>query len=415
MFGLPLSTDVTVWLFLTTLLIVPCVGLLVGSFLNVVIDRGLSGRSVVYPPSACEGCGRRLGPLELIPVVSWVIQGGKCRGCGMRLSVQYPVVETLSGVLAWVFAWRTALAGWPSVYDLTPEGVIGFVLGFAVLAACFAAAVVDLRSMELPDHLVLGVAGLASLLLLVFTAMHVGEMRAQIALASALTAVGALAWLDVLGSGLQRLFRPRVHASAADYPLAVVVAALVAVPALVVGAPFATLPFVLAAVFAGTYVLGAWLMRQPVAPHVALSLSRLELPAVVVVLAAVVWACVDGQWQGALFWACGALGAASMALGLLWWLALLDSARARRLAEIDAQLEGDPVVVGFGDVKFVFPLVALLVAVRGLDGGADMLLWLVPVNIVMAVVLSALKVKKLPFGPLLFTAAVLSLALPLNF
>ena len=56
-------------------------GLLIGSFLTVVVDRVPQGGSVVAPPSRCGSCGLRLGPLDLVPVLSWAALRGKCRQC----------------------------------------------------------------------------------------------------------------------------------------------------------------------------------------------------------------------------------------------------------------------------------------------------------------------------------------------
>jgi len=74
-------------------------GLCIGSFLNVVIDRLPAGRSLVSPPSHCETCGRRLTPPELIPLLSFLIQKGRCRGCGAPIPRRLPVVEALTGCL----------------------------------------------------------------------------------------------------------------------------------------------------------------------------------------------------------------------------------------------------------------------------------------------------------------------------
>jgi leader peptidase (prepilin peptidase)/N-methyltransferase len=74
-------------------------GLLVGSFVNVVIYRVPRGESVVFPPSRCTACGHRIGPLENIPVVSWLALGGRCSSCKARISVRYPLVELVVGAL----------------------------------------------------------------------------------------------------------------------------------------------------------------------------------------------------------------------------------------------------------------------------------------------------------------------------
>lgn len=74
-------------------------GLCVGSFCNVLIYRLPKEEDFVRTPSHCMGCGHALKWYELVPVVSWLVQGGKCRACGVKLSAQYPVVEAVNGVM----------------------------------------------------------------------------------------------------------------------------------------------------------------------------------------------------------------------------------------------------------------------------------------------------------------------------
>ena len=74
-------------------------GLVLGSFYNVVGLRIPKGESIVNPPSHCTSCDRRLTAVELIPVLSYVIQGGKCRGCGVKVSPIYCVTEILTAAL----------------------------------------------------------------------------------------------------------------------------------------------------------------------------------------------------------------------------------------------------------------------------------------------------------------------------
>ncbi len=81
-----------------TALLVFIFGLFVGSFLNVCIYRIYRKQSIVFPPSRCPDCGKRLGVSELVPVFSWLFQGGRCRGCHERISWRYPVVELATGV-----------------------------------------------------------------------------------------------------------------------------------------------------------------------------------------------------------------------------------------------------------------------------------------------------------------------------
>ncbi|PIQ70141.1 MAG: prepilin peptidase [Candidatus Tagabacteria bacterium CG_4_8_14_3_um_filter_41_8] len=74
-------------------------GAIIGSFLNVVIKRYNTGESIIYSDSRCLACGKKLSWSELIPICSFLLQKGKCRGCHSKISRQYPLVEFLTGLL----------------------------------------------------------------------------------------------------------------------------------------------------------------------------------------------------------------------------------------------------------------------------------------------------------------------------
>ena len=74
-------------------------GLLVGSFSNVCIYRMPRQESVVFPASHCTACGSPVRPYDNIPVVSYLLLGGKCRSCGVKISPIYPAVESAIGLL----------------------------------------------------------------------------------------------------------------------------------------------------------------------------------------------------------------------------------------------------------------------------------------------------------------------------
>ncbi|MCX7846190.1 MAG: prepilin peptidase [Dictyoglomaceae bacterium] len=74
-------------------------GASIGSFLNVLIYRLPRGESVIFPPSHCPKCNRRLGIWDLIPVISYIILRGKCRYCGESISIRYLLVEILLGMI----------------------------------------------------------------------------------------------------------------------------------------------------------------------------------------------------------------------------------------------------------------------------------------------------------------------------
>ena len=81
------------------LVLIGLLGLLIGSFLNVVIYRLPRGESLNRPASRCPGCGKPVKPYDNIPVVSWLILRGRCRSCGARISARYPLVEALTAAV----------------------------------------------------------------------------------------------------------------------------------------------------------------------------------------------------------------------------------------------------------------------------------------------------------------------------
>ncbi|MBI3384972.1 prepilin peptidase [Candidatus Gottesmanbacteria bacterium] len=90
------------------------IGVCIGSFFNVVIDRWPKGKSIVKKRSHCEFCKRQLAPLDLIPIVSFLFLRGKCRYCHKKLSWQYPLVELATGFsLVLTFFLLRHISFWP--------------------------------------------------------------------------------------------------------------------------------------------------------------------------------------------------------------------------------------------------------------------------------------------------------------
>lgn len=75
------------------------IGLVFGSFLNVCIFRIPRGESVSYPPSHCMKCGTKIKAYDLFPVISYILLRGKCRKCGDKISIRYPLVELFTGLI----------------------------------------------------------------------------------------------------------------------------------------------------------------------------------------------------------------------------------------------------------------------------------------------------------------------------
>ena len=118
-------------------------GLLVGSFLNVVIHRLPRGESIVSPGSRCPGCGRSIRPWENVPLLSWLLLRGRCAGCRAPISWRYPVVELATGLTFAAIALRYGPAAMTPVW-------------FAFAAALLAAAVIDIDHRIIPDEISLG-------------------------------------------------------------------------------------------------------------------------------------------------------------------------------------------------------------------------------------------------------------------
>lgn len=115
------------------------------SFLNVVIYRLPRKMDFVTGRSMCPSCEHTLGALDMIPVFGWVLLRGKCRYCGAKVSVRYPAVELLGGVLGVLCLYH---------YGMNPGAVIGFLLLCILTVVSF----IDLDTMEIPFPLVVAAA-----------------------------------------------------------------------------------------------------------------------------------------------------------------------------------------------------------------------------------------------------------------
>jgi leader peptidase (prepilin peptidase)/N-methyltransferase len=122
-------------------------GLLLGSFYNVVGLRIPLKKSIITPRSACSTCGHQLKPNELIPVVSYLFLGGKCRGCKSRISPIYPIFELLTGLL---FMTAPLVVGWSG----------GLVVALTLISMFMIIIVSDIHYMLIPDKILIWFAGI---------------------------------------------------------------------------------------------------------------------------------------------------------------------------------------------------------------------------------------------------------------
>ncbi len=117
-------------------------GLISGSFLNVCIYRIPRQMSVVNPPSACPACGHRLKWFELVPVVSFIVQRGRCLSCSAAVSRRYPIVELLTGVIFYLSYY---------LYGLSIDFWTVIILASLMLVVAF----IDIDIRIIPNRLVL--------------------------------------------------------------------------------------------------------------------------------------------------------------------------------------------------------------------------------------------------------------------
>jgi len=144
------------------LLVVGCgiFGLLIGSFLNVVIYRVPRNESVISPPSACPYCGTTILRRDNVPVLSWLILRGKCRTCEHAIPVRYPAIESVTGILFAGAALRLH-------FDWALPAFLFFVAGLIALSW------IDVEHLVLPKRLVYAhLAGVGLLLLLAAALTH---------------------------------------------------------------------------------------------------------------------------------------------------------------------------------------------------------------------------------------------------
>ena len=167
--------DTLLWIFAAL------VGAAIGSFLNVCIVRLPEGESVVHPRSHCPGCETPILARDNIPVLGWLFLRGRCRSCGARISLQYPLVE-LTVALLWMAAVARYGASWQA---------LSTALFFTLLLGI---ALTDARTYTIPDEFSLG-----GLVLGLGLAFAPGGITPQRALAGAALGFGLLWLVAVVG------------------------------------------------------------------------------------------------------------------------------------------------------------------------------------------------------------------------
>lgn len=177
------------------------VGLCMGSFANALVWRlheqsSATGKghradkrlSITKGRSMCPHCRHELAAQDLVPVLSWVYLRGKCRYCGKRISVQYPLVElTTAGLFVVSYLW------WPQAFDPAQSAV--FVLWLALITGLVALAVYDLRWSILPNRLIYPMGVIAAVQAAVVIATSANPGTALLDMVAAVVVGGGLFYL----------------------------------------------------------------------------------------------------------------------------------------------------------------------------------------------------------------------------
>ena len=140
-------------------------GLIVGSFSNVCIYRIPRNESMIYPASHCPKCRSSIKPIDNIPLLSYILLKGRCRNCGSRIPIQYPVVEFLTGII-YIFIFL--------IYGLTLQSLIYIILASAVIIIAF----IDLNEQVIPE--VISLPGMVIGLILSFFVPYISFINSAL-------------------------------------------------------------------------------------------------------------------------------------------------------------------------------------------------------------------------------------------
>jgi len=140
-------------------------GLIVGSFSNVCIYRIPRNESVIYPASHCPKCRTKIKPIDNIPLLSYILLKGRCRNCGSKISIQYPVVEFLTGLI-YLIIYLT--------YGLSIQSLVYIILSSALIIIAF----IDLQEQIIPD--IISLPGIVVGLILSFIVPYISFINSAL-------------------------------------------------------------------------------------------------------------------------------------------------------------------------------------------------------------------------------------------
>ncbi len=125
------------------------IGICIGSFLNVVIYRLPNNFSIIYPRSFCPKCENQILWYSNIPILSWLLQNGKCRKCKKEISIKYPIIELLTGIIFVIFRYAS-----PNYYSGELMNFIELLFTWIFLSNLIAISFIDIDSFWVPQSLI---------------------------------------------------------------------------------------------------------------------------------------------------------------------------------------------------------------------------------------------------------------------
>ena len=131
-------------------IIIFMIGTLFGSFYTLAVYRIPRKLDITHEHSFCPNCKSKLGFLELIPILSYLILGGKCKHCGQKIRKRYLILEVTSGIALVLLAWVMQI----NVYTLTINKIIEFAFLVLYLVAIFLIAGIDLEKREIEKSVI---------------------------------------------------------------------------------------------------------------------------------------------------------------------------------------------------------------------------------------------------------------------
>ena len=125
------------------------IGLCIGSFLNVVIYRIPEGISIINPRSFCPDCKKDIKYTQNIPVISWLIQKGKCFHCGTNINIRYPLIEFLTAFFFIIFSKSS-----PQFYNFDQDMFVENIFSWLFLSTLLVISFIDLEHFWIPQVLI---------------------------------------------------------------------------------------------------------------------------------------------------------------------------------------------------------------------------------------------------------------------